>query len=260
MRLDEISRRGFIGAVGAAATSTVMPGKEIAALVKSITTEVGGVSNLKILAQLIGMFGASRLDDFYEYNSGEYSFAEVLTDQEQKDLAEKIVQLPDREFDPDINPTDYHDIVNDYVSNNDIDDDISVWASKLIGRKTEYLQALDIISKNGVDEYDFFDYHDGVGKVIGDLSLGNSEIGNLGAFAKSAALPIKTIRIATIISSIYNKIVGKNPSTVTQPTAPSQPAPEKPTKIPALPAPSDKDEIEGINDISRIKDLAGIKR
>ena len=143
----------------------------------------------------------------------------------------------------------------DYISNNDFDGDISTWASKLIGRETEYLQALDIISKNGVDEYDFFDYHDGVGEMIKNLSH-TPGVADLGDAAKAAALPVKTIRLAGLISTIYNKVVGKKAV-----AAPQQEIPQQKAPVPELPAPSDdKVDFSNIDNLSRMQDLAGIKK
>jgi hypothetical protein len=89
------------------------------------------------------------------------------------------------------------------------------------------------------------------------LHRNNPEIGTLGDQAEAAGLPANTVRIATLISSIYNKIFGKSSPADVQPATPVSPASEKPV---ALPAPSDDGIVGGINDISRMKDLAGIKK
>jgi hypothetical protein len=157
MKLAEISRRGFLSKVGAGVSATIMPGKEISALVNTFTAEAGGVSNLKILSQLISMFGLSTVGEFFVFNTGETTFVDVLSRQERKDLAEKILQLPEKEVEPEALAHWEHDrrhfreldendpvyIINRYFVLNELirlhDIDIAKWASKLIGRKLDYL-------------------------------------------------------------------------------------------------------------------------
>lgn len=260
MRLDEISRRGFIGAMGAGVASSVVPAEEIKGFLKSFTQEAGGSKKLKIFSELLKHFDINDINGFYEFASGETSFSELLNTEELDALANKLISSGYTPEDSDVE--DSHDIVNDWAQTGEYDGNIYDAASDIIGHQINYSQALEIISKGGIDPDEFFDYNDGLGEFIKDAYLTtlrkyNSQItaDNVVRLAKDASLSSNLIRLAGLVSSVVKKLIGNSP----EPTLP-EPIQPPSQKVPQLPAPRDKDEIEGMSNIDRIKDLAGIQR
>lgn len=264
MRLDEINRRGFMRGVAATAASTVLPKKEILAAIDTFVKDVGGVDNLKILNKLLETFDIYDIDRFRDYAVGNTSFEEVLTDDEADDLADKIRTLgyvPDDDGFGDDNQT----VINDYFNDNEFHGNIYDAASELIERPIQYEEALGIIHKGGSDPDTFFSHSDGVGDVIKKafndarkqyMDLNPSGLVNT---AKEMSLPIRQIRIAGLIASVIQKVMG-NVGATTAPAPTEIPQQTRTSQVPALPAPSDDGNLDDLSNIDRMKNLAGIRR
>src|SRR5690606_27978985 len=191
------------------------------------------------------------LNQFLEYANGELSFSEVLNDEESSRLADRLVSSSIVDIDdPDYNFDDNTDIINYWIQNVKFDGDIYNAASKLIGYPIDYARMVEILNKNGTDQYEFYDFNNGLGEVISDAYMksiekyqnSNITADNLLQMAKSAGLPANISRLASMISFVIKKFIGSTenlPVPVQQKSEPN--STQKLPALPALPAPSDNE-------------------
>jgi len=275
MRLDEISRRGFIKGIGAAgataAAASIAPAKVIAAI-NSYTEQLGGKEAISLLDQLLSITDARtiwKIGNWFgdEGNIDEFYYG-ALTTSERKDLEKEIL----RRF----SLQNKYDSVDDFMSE-------LIWGitdgkgdgrsfrdtydivDRLIGRKTLVSQIDDILKKYNISEYEFASDVDLWNKVEHTIwskpakqNSVNQEItiDNLADIAKSSSLPSNLVRLATTLSSVMKKLLGKENQDTSNTSTNQSPPIEKPL---SLPAPSDN-ELGDLSNIERMKDLAGIQR
>ena len=266
MRLDEISRRGFLKGAAAAAT---IPSSEVSGIIKTFTDSLGGASNVKILEKLLSKYGVSRVSEFMQYAIGDASIDYALTRAESDKIASTIsakysreqighwLGVPSKEL-------SNSEIISFYEQNSDKD---NIWEeiTKITGQKPEYLNVVDFINSNGSNAEKFFDLESGFGRTINNLytdKFGAKSAGitvdNLAQAARDASLPMRSVRLAGLITSIIKKVVTK--------VRDIPPTPEKPTlpavkdAPPQLPAPSNNNDELGINQFNRMKDFARVPR
>ena len=257
MRLDEISRRGFLGTMAAGTAAAVLPGKEVKAFIDTFTKDVGGPRNLTILSQLLSKFDIEDIGRYRRYALGDEYFEDILSKSEFKDLANALMSQGYK-GDPEY-------VINDWMSNGEFSGDISDAVSELVGYSTNYKTVSDIIKKNNLGVEKFFENDTELDQMLIDAYEGAFEeihnptitVDNIVQSAREASMPSSIIRMAIMISKIVKKAIGD-----TEPT-PAQQAPQPVVKkdpIPQLPAPSSDTGLDGMNDIARMKDLSGIPR
>lgn len=278
MRLDEINRRGFLKGASGAAMRSVVPGKEISNIIKIMVDDVGGVSTLSILSQLLSICGITLLHTISAVVQSPMSFEgcldEFLNDDELSEFYNRIQEYAiKRDGKSTEEPFNYYmyDIVGDerLFDCDTVEDYIPIFqqVSKFIGRDLVFLKAMNIIKQNNMSPKVLFDekldnflrdkWKDEVYYVKYPEQRKKKEVnaGNIAQVAKEASLPFNMVRLAGLISTVANKILGKS-SDKNIPITPPTTIPD----IPQLPPPENKDEITGLNDIKRMQDLAGIPK
>jgi len=272
MKINEVTRRGFLKGVAGLAAATALPVNTIEKLASAshVTPE-----NLNIFSQMVQTTNLKTASNFVKMWVDAGTIADVHPREDLKAVWNAIKDFPEFKY------STWQSAVSEYMEDHDIPE-----IEQLIGRELEVSKIFNIINSHNLDSEDFSQdvykfQSELVNKNVTDSTQWGHDweiskptasntvsktVSNVASDARTAVtaskLPGNITKAVGALKTLYNKFAAHADRKSADKTDPTQS--HTPDALPApthaaLPSPS-QSEFDLTPDLSRIKDLAGIKK